>query len=98
MSPIPAINPSQLSGGMPSLDSLLPPEVSAALAPPADAAGGIQMPAELGVAPEIHAGAPVGSSFGSMLSQMVSEVNSKQVDAAQSVSALQSGQTIPLHK
>ena len=39
-----------------------------------------------------------GNSFASMFSQMVSEVNAQQSTAAQSVSALQSGQSIPLHK
>jgi len=39
-----------------------------------------------------------GADFSSMLGKMVSEVNAKQMDAAQSVNALQSGQNMPLHQ
>lgn len=43
--------------------------------------------------------APVdGNSFSSLLGKMVSEVNAQQQTAAQSVSALQSGQNVPLHQ
>jgi flagellar hook-basal body complex protein FliE len=90
MSPIPAINPT-LSGLMPDVDSLTP---CATLLP----ATGIEMPAELGRAQEITSGQPTTDSFASMLGQMVSDVNAKQNISAQAVSALQSGQTVPLHK
>src|ERR1035438_7132199 len=38
------------------------------------------------------------SSFSSLLGKMVSEVNAQQQVSAQSVSALQSGQNVPLHQ
>ena len=45
------------------------------------------------------AAAPVDSnSFSSLLGKMVSEVNAQQQVSAQSVSALQSGQNVPLHQ
>ena len=89
MSPIPAINPT-MSGLMPDVDSLTP---CATLLP----ATGIEMPTELGRAQEITSGHPTTDSFASMLGQMVSDVNAKQNISAQAVSALQSGQTVPLH-
>jgi len=52
---------------------------------------------ELGRAQEITSGQPTTDSFASMLGQMVSDVNAKQNISAQAVSALQSGQTVPLH-
>jgi len=43
--------------------------------------------------------APVGGdSFSSLLGKMVSEVNAQQQIAGQNVSALQSGQNVPLHQ
>jgi flagellar hook-basal body complex protein FliE len=39
-----------------------------------------------------------GNSFSSLLGKMVSEVNAQQQASAQSVSALQSGQNVPLHQ
>jgi flagellar hook-basal body complex protein FliE len=59
---------------------------------------GIEMPSEL--AAPMQAGGLQGSgdTFSSMLSQMVSDVNAKQAAAGQSVSALQSGQSVPLHQ
>ncbi|HEY1718578.1 MAG TPA: flagellar hook-basal body complex protein FliE [Verrucomicrobiae bacterium] len=90
MSPIPAINPT-MSGMMPNVD-LLPPEAT-----PLPATG-IEMPSELGRAQEITSAQPTGDSFASMLGQMVSDVNGKQNISAQAVSALQSGQTVPLHQ
>lgn len=93
MSPIPALN-MNLSSIMPNADLAS----SAATALP-DAAtlptGSIQMPSELSSA---NFPTSSGNSFSSMFSQMVSEVNAQQSTAAQSVSALQSGQPVPLHK
>jgi flagellar hook-basal body complex protein FliE len=90
MSPIPAISPS-LSSILPNMDMMTPD----ATALPG---GGIQMPSELAAPTGITSAQPVGDSFSSMLGQMVSEVNAKQSAAGQSVSALQSGQNVPLHK
>ena len=90
MSPIPAINPT-LSGLMPDVDAL----TQGATPLPAT---GIEMPSELGRAQETTSVQPTGDSFASMLGQMVSDVNAKQNISAQAVSALQSGQTVPLHK
>jgi flagellar hook-basal body complex protein FliE len=87
MSPIPALNPS-LSSIMPNMDMLTP---EAQLSP----TSGIQMPAELA---QTASAQPAGSSFSSMLGQFVSDVNSQQVTSAQTVSALQSGQNVPLHQ
>src|SRR5271154_6770528 len=87
MTPIPAINPS-LSSIMPNVDMLTPG------AEPLSTSG-IQMPAEL--AQSASAQAP-DSSFASMLGQFVSEVNSQQMATSQTVSALQSGQNVPLHQ
>jgi|SRR5271155_3731757 len=87
MSPIPAINPN-LSSIMPNVDMV------ASAAEPLPASG-IQMPAELGQAASAQ---PAGNSFASMLGQFVSEVNSQQAASAQTVSALQSGQNVPLHQ
>ena len=58
-------------------------------------ASGIQMPAELAQAGSVQ---PPTDSFASMLGQMVSDVNSQQAVSAQTVSALQSGQNVPLHQ
>ncbi len=47
----------------------------------------------------LPAAAPAGANeFSSMLGKMVSEVNAQQLNAAQNVNALQSGQNIPLHQ
>ena len=47
----------------------------------------------------LPAATPVdGNSFSSLLGKMVSEVNAQQQVSAQSVSALQSGQNVPLHQ
>ena len=56
----------------------------------------IEMPSEL-AAP---AGGVSGGNgtFSSMLDNLVSDVNQKQAAAGQSVAALQSGQTMPLHQ
>ena len=42
--------------------------------------------------------APSSDSFASMFGRMVSDVNAKQNAATEAVSALQSGQKIPLHQ
>jgi flagellar hook-basal body complex protein FliE len=91
MSPIPALNPN-LSSIMPNMDMMTPEAM------PSSATSGIQMPSELGITPEVGSAQPVGNSFASMLGQMVSDVNAQSANAAQSVSALQSGQSVPLHK
>jgi flagellar hook-basal body complex protein FliE len=87
MTPIPAINPN-LSSIMPNVDMMTPETDSLSTS-------GIQMPAELG---EAASAQPPGSSFSSMLGQFVSEVNSQQIASGQTVSALQSGQNVPLHQ
>jgi len=52
-----------------------------------------------GVPSALPAAAPAqGNSFSSLLGKMVSEVNAQQQASAQSVSALQSGQNVPLHQ
>jgi flagellar hook-basal body complex protein FliE len=87
MSPIPALTPN-LSSLMPNVDMMAPE------AQPLPASG-IQMPAELAQAGSVQ---PPTDSFASMLGQMVSDVNSQQAVSAQTVSALQSGQNVPLHQ
>ena len=99
MSPIPAISPS-LSGMMPvtTVDGAMP---NANMIPP-DASplpsSGIQMPAELASPDGVSSVQGAGSSFDSMLGQFVSEVNAQSAASTQAVSALQSGQSVPLHK
>lgn len=89
MSPVPAINP--------SLPNLLPGEnVPPQAATPLPATG-IEMPSELGLAQGVTSAQPAGSSFASLLGQLVADVNAKQNISAQAVSALQSGQNVPLH-
>jgi flagellar hook-basal body complex protein FliE len=57
------------------------------------ASGDVAMPSALPVA------APADSnSFSSLLGKMVSEVNAQQQVSAQSVNALQSGASVPLHQ
>jgi flagellar hook-basal body complex protein FliE len=94
MSPISALSPSitaNLSGLMPNA-SALPPE------PTPLPASGIQMPSELAMPSDVSSAQPTGNSFASMLGQMVSEVNAQSAASGQAVSALQSGQSVPLHK
>lgn len=60
---------------------------------------GASMPIEM--PSELAAPAPVGGgddTFSSLLSNLVNDVNQKQAAAGQSVAALQSGQTMPLHQ
>lgn len=59
---------------------------------------GIQMPEELSQPLGVNSPQPASESFSSMLSQMVSDVNAAQVNSAQTVNALQSGQSVPLHQ
>jgi flagellar hook-basal body complex protein FliE len=88
MTPLP-ITPAT-SGIMPNVDLLSPGAVPLP-------STGIEMPSELGRAQEA-ASAQSGNSFASMFGQMVSDVNAKQNISGQAVSALQSGQNVPLHQ
>jgi flagellar hook-basal body complex protein FliE len=90
MSPLPAITPTA-AGILPYAD-MMPPEAT-----PLPATG-IQMPSELGQPLAPGSIQPTDNSFASMFSQLVSDVNTQQTASAQAVSALQSGQNIPLHK
>jgi flagellar hook-basal body complex protein FliE len=58
----------------------------------------IEMPEELSQPLSTASAAPSSESFASMLGQMVSDVNAQQKVSAQAVSALQSGQNVPLHQ
>jgi flagellar hook-basal body complex protein FliE len=90
MSPIPAITPAA-AGVLPNTGLAAPD------ATPLPSTG-IQMPDELTEPFGTTAAQPTSDSFSSMLGQMVSDVNTQQNISAQSVSALQSGQNIPLHQ
>ncbi|HUA67582.1 MAG TPA: flagellar hook-basal body complex protein FliE [Candidatus Saccharimonadales bacterium] len=90
MSPIPAITPT--AAGVLPYASAVTPEAT-----PLPTTG-IQMPEELAQPLSVNAPQPSSDSFSSMLGQMVSEVNAQQNISAQAVSALQSGQNIPLHQ
>lgn len=59
---------------------------------------GIQMPEELAEPTATGSVQPTSDSFASMLGQFVSDVNTQQNISAQTVSALQSGQNVPLHQ
>ena len=86
MSPISGITPLP-PGALPGADLL----GSSVTALPGSSAGG-GMP---GLAP----GQPVsGDSFAKMLGNMVSDINTQQNTATQTVNALQSGQNVPLHQ
>lgn len=56
------------------------------------------MPEELGQPLATTSVQPASDSFSTMLGQMVSEVNAQQTASTQAVSALQSGQNVPLHQ
>lgn len=56
------------------------------------------MPEELAQPAVTGAAQPTSDSFSSMLGQFVSDVNAQQNISAQAVSALQSGQKVPLHQ
>ncbi len=58
----------------------------------------IEMPEELNEALSTASTQPPDASFSSMLGKMVSDVNAEQTVSAQAVSALQSGQNVPLHQ
>jgi flagellar hook-basal body complex protein FliE len=90
MSPIPAITPAA-SGVMPYGNLVTP---GATPLP----TSGIEMPEELSQAQSTTGVQPTSDSFSSMLGQMVSDVNAQQNISAQTVSALQSGQNVPLHQ
>jgi len=85
MSPLSAI-PTNMSSFLPKLDMVTPdmrmPDVTA--------------PSEISKATEVTA--PSSDSFASMFGRMVTDVNAKQNAATEAVSALQSGQKIPLHQ
>jgi len=85
MSPLSGITPLQ-SG------SITGAEISAKVAPLAGTTGLAGAP---GVAPGQAAG---GDSFATMLGNMVSDINTQQTTATQTVTALQSGQNVPLHQ
>lgn len=87
--PISAVNPA--SNGAASL-SMVTPEAT-----PLPSAR-IEMPEELSQPLPTAATVPSSDSFASMLGQMVSDVNAQQKISAQAVSALQSGQNVPLHQ
>lgn len=90
MSPIPTISASQ--GVLPFSD------VQTARAAPLLPSTGIQMPEELAQPQAPGSVQPGADSFESMFSQLVSDVSAKQQVSAQAVSALQSGQNVPLHQ
>ena len=74
--------PPNMSSFMPKLDMVTP-----------------DMPLPDVTAPsEVSKAAPSSDSFASMFGRMVSDVNAKQNAATEAVSALQSGQKIPLHQ
>jgi flagellar hook-basal body complex protein FliE len=90
MSPIPAITPAA-AGVLPNAGMMTPD------ATPLPSTG-IQMPEELMAPSGSSAAQPTSDSFSSMLGRMVSDVSAQQNISAQAVSALQSGQNIPLHQ
>ena len=98
MSPISGLTPN-VSSVIPTVDTL-PPEASPIPpdATPLPSTNGIQMPSELAAPSGISGAQGSTNSFASMLGQFVSDVNSQSQAAGQAVSALQSGQNIPLHQ
>jgi flagellar hook-basal body complex protein FliE len=89
MSPIPAITPS--AAGVTPFTGVTPG------ATPLPSTS-IEMPEELGQPLSTTSVQPTSDSFSSMLGQMVNDVSAKQSASAQAVSALQSGQNVPLHQ
>jgi flagellar hook-basal body complex protein FliE len=81
---IPAINTTFPVFNLPSTSGLTPAEASPL--PDASSVSGAA-PAQGG-----------GSEFSNLLSNMVSEVNDKQISASQTVNAMQSGQNVSLHQ
>ena len=59
---------------------------------------GVDSAGSVGRASEVLPGQSANDSFGSLLGRMVQEVNAKQNNAAESVSALQSGGNVSLHQ
>ncbi len=90
MSPIPAITPA--AQGVLPFGNLGTPGATPL------PSSGIEMPEELSQAQSTTGVQPTSDSFSSMLGQMVSDVNAQQNISAQTVSALQSGQNVPLHQ
>jgi flagellar hook-basal body complex protein FliE len=90
MSPIPAITPA--AQGVLPFGNLVTPGTTPL------STSGIEMPEELSQMQSTTGVQPTSDSFSSMLGQMVSDVNAQQNVSAQTVSALQSGQNVPLHQ
>jgi flagellar hook-basal body complex protein FliE len=90
MTPIPAITPA--AAGVMPFGGMVTPEAT-----PLPTTR-IQMPEELAEPTGTGSVQPSTDSFSSMLGQFVSDVNAQQSTSAQAVSALQSGQNIPLHQ
>ncbi len=90
MTPISVITPAA-AGALPNVGAMTPNATQLQLT-------GIQMPDELAQPLSVNSTQPASGSFSSMLSQMVDDVNAKQQVSAQAVSALQSGQSVPLHQ
>lgn len=59
---------------------------------------GVSAPGTVGSPSEVLPGQSSNDSFGSMLGRIVQEVNAKQNNAAEAVSALQSGGNVSLHQ
>lgn len=90
MSPLSAI-PQTMSayGVMPDTDVVRPN----ALPTP-----GVDAPTPLDKPSEVTPGQAAGDSFGNVLGKLISDVNTKQNVALESVSGLQAGQGVPLHQ
>jgi flagellar hook-basal body complex protein FliE len=58
----------------------------------------IQGPTPLGQPGEVNPSQPAGGSFGSILGNLISDVNQKQNAANAAVDGLQSGAGVPLHQ
>lgn len=90
MTPISAI-PAAGNGGLPYVGGTTPDVTPLPIAR-------IEMPEELNQPLSTASVQPSGDSFSSMLGQMVKDVNGEQTTANQAVGALESGQSVPLHK
>ena len=90
MSPIPAITPAA-ANVLPYAD--IGPSKAAPLP-----TTGIQIPDELQQPVPATSTQPSSDTFSTMLGQLVSDVNTQQQVSAQTVSALQGGQNVPLHQ
>src|ERR1700744_5861270 len=58
----------------------------------------IQAPTKLDQTSEVNPSQGAGGSFGSILGNLISDVNAKQNAASAAVDGLQSGQGVPLHQ